>query len=65
VGEFEHFYLVSNGHGRWIVRHQITDIAAGSILRTSGGFRLKNEVGRTIGNFSSIASAIHGLYAIA
>ncbi len=34
----EHFYLTENGHGRWIIRHQITDIMAGTILRTAGGF---------------------------
>ena len=63
VSEFEHFYLVEDGHGRWIIRHQITDILAGSILRTSGGFRLKNDHGRTVGNFPSIEAAISGLYA--
>ena len=63
MGPFEHFYLVENGHGRWIIRHQITDILAGTILRTSGGFRLKNEHARTIGNFATIDDAIQGLYA--
>ena len=60
---FEHFYLVEDGHGRWTIRHQITDLSAGTILRTAGGFRLKNEAGRTIGNFASIEAAITGLYA--
>jgi hypothetical protein len=63
VGTFEHFYLVEDGHGRWIIRHQITDILAGTILRTTGGFRLKNDHGRTVGNFASIEDAIQGLYA--
>jgi hypothetical protein len=63
MGTFEHFYLVENGHGRWIIRHQITDILAGTILRTAGGFRLKNENARTVGNFASIEDAIQGLYA--
>ena len=61
----EHFYLVEDGHGRWTIRHQITDILAGTILRTSGGFRLKNENARTMGNFESIDRALEGLYALA
>ena len=36
-----------------------------TILRTAGGFRLKNENSRTIGNFDSIDSALEGLYAMA
>jgi len=60
----EHFYLIEDGHGRWTIRHQITDIIAGTILRTAGGFRLKNEHARTIGNFDSIESALQGLYAV-
>jgi len=60
----EHFYLIEDGHGRWTIRHQITDIIAGTILRTSGGFRLKNEHARTIGNFDSIENALQGLYAV-
>lgn len=57
-----HFWLVETGHGHWVIRHQITDIIAGTILRTSGGFRLKNELGRTIGNFPTIEGCLHGLY---
>lgn len=58
----DHFYLVEVGHGRWVVRHQITDMFAGSLLRTTGGFRLKNEQGRTLGNFATIDDALRGLY---
>jgi len=58
----EHFWLVEDGHGHWIIRHQITDIVAGAILRTAGGFRLKNEHGRTIGNFPTIEASLAGLY---
>jgi hypothetical protein len=61
----EHFYLIEDGHGRWTIRHQITDILAGTILRTAGGFRLKNENSRTIGNFDSIDHALEGLYSMA
>jgi len=57
------FSLTETGHGLWLVRHQITDELAGTILRTAGGYRLKNEHGRTLGNFDSIAAAIEGLYA--
>jgi hypothetical protein len=64
-GSLEHFTLTEDGHGRWTVRHRITDLFAGAILRTAGGYRLKNEHGRTIGNFASIDDAIMGLYAIA
>lgn len=60
----EHFYLVEAGHGRWTIRHQFTDLLAGTILRTSNGFRLKNEHARTIGNFDSIERALAGLYAV-
>ena len=63
MGEFEHFYLVEVGHGRWVIRHQITDVFAGTVLRTTGGYRLRNENARTIGNFESIEAAIAGLYA--
>ena len=63
MGEFEHFYLVEVGHGRWVIRHQITDTFAGTVLRTTGGYRLRNENARTIGNFESIEDAIAGLYA--
>ena len=63
MGEFEHFYLVEVGHGRWVIRHQITDVFAGTVLRTTGGYRLRNENARTIGNFESIEDAIAGLYA--
>ncbi|MBX3100400.1 MAG: hypothetical protein KF761_12575 [Salinibacterium sp.] len=61
----EHFYLTEDGHGRWTIRHQITDNPAGTILRTAGGFRLKNENARTVGNFASIELALEGLYAVA
>ena len=64
MNSFEHFYLLEVGHGRWVIRHQITDLFAGALLRTAGGFRLKNEHGRTIGNFASIDDAIAGLYAV-
>jgi len=64
VTNTEHFYLVEDGHGRWTIRHQITDILAGTILRTAGGFRLKNENSRTVGNFESIELALEGLYAV-
>ncbi|CAN5252624.1 hypothetical protein BH09ACT5_BH09ACT5_10210 [soil metagenome] len=64
VTNTEHFYLVEDGHGRWVIRHQITDILAGTILRTAGGFRLKNENSRTVGNFESIELALEGLYAV-
>ena len=39
-------------------------VIAGTILRTAGGFRLKNENGRTLGNFDSIERALEGLYAV-
>ncbi|MGV8883526.1 MAG: hypothetical protein ACOH19_15375 [Rhodoglobus sp.] len=64
MGQFEHFYLIEQGHGRWAVRHQITDELAGSILRTAQGYRLRNEHSRTLGNFASIEDAIQGLYAL-
>ena len=62
MGVFEHFYLQEGGHGRWVIRHQITDVYAGSLLRTAGGYRLKNENGRTVGNFATIDDALAGLY---
>lgn len=63
MGESEHFYLVEDGHGRWTIRHQITDNLAGTILRMARGLRLKNENTRTVGNFASIEDALQGLYA--
>lgn len=62
MGVFEHFYLLPGGHGRWVIRHQITDVFAGSLLRTAHGYRLKNENGRTVGNFATIDDALAGLY---
>lgn len=63
MNEFEYFYLVDVAPGRWIVRHQITDEFGGTILQTSGGYRLRDENARTVGNFSSIEGAMSGLYA--
>ena len=62
MSDSDHFLLIEDGHGRWTIRHQITGILAGTILRTSGGFRLKNDNARTLGNFESIAAALSGLY---
>jgi len=62
MSDYEHFYLVEDGHGRWTILHQITDILAGTILRTAGGFRLKSDHHRTVGNFDSIEAALVGLY---
>lgn len=58
----DHFYLVEVGHGSWVVRHQVTNQFAGSLLRTAVGFQLKNEQGHTLGNFATIDDALRGLY---
>lgn len=63
VDHTAHFSLIEDGHGHWIIRHQITDFFAGTILRTANGFRLRNENGRTVGNFPTIEAALEGLYA--
>ena len=61
----ELFYLMSEGEGRWIVRHQITDALAGSIIRTGHGFVATDDDAHDLGGFSSIDEAIAGLYATA
>jgi hypothetical protein len=58
-----HFALIEDGRGHWIVRHQVTDIFAGTILRVPTGFRLRTEDGRTVGTFPSLNAALDGLYA--
>jgi len=63
VDHTAHFSLIEDGHGHWIIRHQITNFFAGTLLRTSNGFRLRNENGRTVGNFLTIEAALEGLYA--
>jgi hypothetical protein len=63
VDHSAHFSLIEDGHGHWIIRHQITDVFAGTILRTTAGYRLRNESGRTVGNFITIDDALDGLYA--
>lgn len=61
-GTSDYFVLSEEGHGRWSVRHQVTGIFAGTILKTAQGYRLKNENHRTIGNFSTIGDALEQLY---
>ncbi len=63
VDHSAHFSLIEDGHGHWIIRHQITDVFAGTILRTTAGYSLRNESGRTVGNFITIDDALDGLYA--
>lgn len=65
VRSFEHFYLVEQQPGRWLIHHQVTDEPAGAIQRTPGGFRLSDEHDLPLGNFASLDEAIHGLYAVA
>lgn len=65
VRSFEHFYLVEQRPGRWLIHHQVTDEPAGSIQRTPGGFQLTDDRGVTMGSFASLERAIEGLYAVA
>jgi hypothetical protein len=58
------FYLVDAGQGRWVIRHQITDELAGSVIRTSMGFLLSDEETRLVGTFSTVDEALRGLYAM-
>ena len=60
----ELFYLVEAGQGRWLVKHQITNLLAGKIVRTSEGFLLTDDE-RHSELFASIDDALRGLYAIA
>lgn len=59
------FYLVEAGQGRWIVRHQITGIVAGRVVRTTEGFLLTEEDSHGSEVFPSIDEALRGLYALA
>jgi hypothetical protein len=61
----ELFYLVDAGQGRWTVKHQITDELAGSVMRTSQGFVLRDDAASLVGTFASIEEALRGLYALA
>lgn len=58
------FYLEDAGQGRWLVRHQITDLIAGRVVRTTQGYLLTDEESHTIGTFPDINSALRGLYAL-
>ncbi|CAN5288534.1 hypothetical protein BH11ACT4_BH11ACT4_21980 [soil metagenome] len=59
------FYLVAAGEGRWLVRHQITDVLAGRVVRTSNGFLLTDADTRRTEVFPTIDDALRGLYALA
>lgn len=59
------FYLVDAGEGRWLVKHQITNLPAGKIVRTSEGFLLTDDDSRGTALFASIDEALSGLYAAA
>jgi hypothetical protein len=65
VRSFEHFYLIEQHPGRWLIRHQVTDEPAGTIQRNPGGFRLTDDHGTALGSFVSLDEAILGLYALA
>jgi hypothetical protein len=60
----ELFYLVDAGQGRWTVKHQITDELAGSVMRTTQGFVLRDDAESLVGTFVSIEEALRGLYAL-
>lgn len=62
MGRADWFYAVATTDGRWTVRHQLTDLLAGTITRTSHGYRLKDEHARDLGGFDSVESALEGLY---
>jgi hypothetical protein len=59
----QYFYLVHAGQGRWLIRHQITDELAGTILRAEKGFALYNDGSELVGTFDSIDIALADLYA--
>jgi hypothetical protein len=61
----ELFYLEEAGQGRWLVRHQITDVLAGRVVRTSEGFLLTDEDTHATEIFPSMDDALRGLYALA
>jgi hypothetical protein len=56
------FYLVQAGQARWVVHHQITNILAARIVKTSQGFQLTDDNGKALGEFSSVEGALHDLY---
>ena len=58
------FYLVEAGQGRWLVKHQITNLLAGKIVRTSEGFLLTDDAQHSA-MFESMDDALRGLYAVA
>lgn len=61
----EHFTLVSEGDGHWTIRHKVTNLLAGRIIESSGGFLLSGDDSRAVGIFDSIDDAMVGLYATA
>lgn len=61
----EFFYLVHAGQGRWVIRHRITDMSAGSVRRSGSGFALYDDRSHLIGEFDTIEHALGGLYATA
>lgn len=59
------FYLVDAGPGRWFVRHQITGVLAGRLVRTSNGFLLTEQDTQNTDVFPTIDDALQTLYALA
>lgn len=59
------FYLVAAGEGRWLVKHQITNLPAGKIVRTSEGFLLTEDQSHRSEIFGTIDDALRELYALA
>lgn len=60
---YSQWFLVSaDGACRWLVRHQVTGELAGTIVRTPGGYVLRNDHDHPVGSFGTIEGAVEGLY---
>ena len=59
----EHFTLVSEGDGHWTIRHKVTNLLAGRIIESSGGFLLSGDDSRAVGIYDTMGDAVTGLSA--
>lgn len=61
----EMFYLVDAGQGRWVIKHQVTDLLAGTLARTPAGLVLQDPDAKQLGRFGTFDDALRELYATA
>ena len=61
----EYFRVVDAGEGRWAILYRGTGSLAGTAIRTSYGFALKDPDAGDLGIFANLDDALRGLYTAA